>query len=374
VDSVSCDQIMMRKISFLLCLLIVVACAHVSETRVVVSQTPIITGTPVSVSTKTPQATRTQRPTDIPSSTHLPTPIWTPVPPLTKHEWQPEAVLVKLESGGGDGCCEYSYPPKLVLYSDGSLFVVHDEEIAGAWRTQLFMKKLDRQETCSFLNAIDQSGFFDYDPSAYKPAHGDLYSVQGAASTRITINAWRQVTGEFYGLDYYADPYRPGFANLDYGDPVISPSLYGSYYLLDTYFPAGMEVYQPEKLGIFVRRKSAVNYAKNLAPTIAWPFTDLALDKIERQNAQNGTDRFVELDGSLAKAVYEFFGESIGEILASQKEIEYLIYARPLFPYEAAKFHDWNVLPADDVQPPSFIMSCYPDDGALPISTPTPSP
>jgi hypothetical protein len=371
----------MRKkgVFFLLAFVAVIAAC----TPVAVSPTLVVE--PTFTLTATPSPSKIVRFTETATSililtdtpTFPPTLTSTPMPPLVAHEWQPQTVLAKLESGGGDGCCEYSYPPDLVLYANGRLIITRSEEVAGKWIMRLFTKRLDRQATCGFLNTIDQAGFLDYDPSTYKPK-GGAYSVDGSDYTRITVNAWSHVDGEFYGLTSYTDAnlFSFGFAQNEIGVPLIPPALRDTYYFLNSYFPSGLEEYQPERLGIVVMNKDAV-YSVHREPIRDWPFPEVNLDEIERQttiidSTYVYTDKFFELNGTLAKSVYRFFDDSITDAAVRQNGKEYAVFVRPLLPYEVAKFHDFNVIPDPNIQPPSFRLNCYPSDGLLPILSPTP--
>jgi len=154
-----------------------------SAVKIVISKTPI--------RTRTPRPTRTIVPSRTPTRTITPTPTLTAsltstlLPQLIAHKWQPKSVLVKLESGGGDGCCVYSYPPAFVLYANGRLIVNRRFEENGEERTQLLTKVFPRQELCSVLNTIDQTGYLYYDPSSYHPQSGEYFAVDGASHLNI---------------------------------------------------------------------------------------------------------------------------------------------------------------------------------------------
>ena len=334
------------------------------------SVTPTVTLTP----SFTPRPSETFTPSHTPTPSLTPTSSLTPsltstaVPPLAVHKWHPKTVLVKLESGGGDGCCRYSYPASLVLYANGRMILSENFEENGDWRFQLLTKTYSREETCAILNTIDQTGFLDYNPNEYRPQGSDYFAIDGSATTRITVNAWRSNYGEFYALHSYL--YQEVALLGHIGFPPIPPALRDLYYFLMEYPTDGLELYQPQRLGLVVSKPIGT---QRDAPSLDWPFEEFSLAEIEKITSADGyPSRFIVIEGEPALSIYSYLGNSFdyGETV-SQNGQEYAVFARPILPYEIPQFHTWNILPDPSVKPPEFELECYPSDKVLPIPIPT---
>jgi hypothetical protein len=81
------------------------------------------------------------------------------------------------------------------------------------------------------------------------------------------------------------------------------------------------------------------------------------------------------LSGDEAETVYDFFGQSYVVDLLYEKNINgdneyYLLLERPLLPYELPDFY-FTQIPAPDTPKPNLKLTCYLEDGILPIPTPS---
>jgi len=285
---------------------------------------------------------------------------------LTEHEWYPETVLVSYERGNGDGCCIFPKPPKFILYSDGQLFVANYIKPSGKnsdYREQILLKQLNREETCQVLNTFDQIGYLDYDSRSYQPP-----AVDGDGIGRIIVNAWKIKQDDYYGLTalFYIE-------RMDIPRSLAnSPALRNAYYLLTQYPTTDFRVYKPEELVLWIY--SIPNFHNNdKGKEWSLPSPSLAdLHTITGSKVNCPDNDYVILNGQAAQNVFDFFGQSFSEQgeLVFENGSAYIIYARPLLPYEAPKLMD-SEIPTSNSQNLNLKLICHPNDGVLPIPTPS---
>jgi len=211
---------------------------------------------PVADETIIPSSTHTIIPaTLLPSETFTPTvsptQTSTPVPTLVAHKWIPSEPLIVFGGSGGDGGCgfESTLPDGFTLLSNGNLYVVD-------WNNELRTYEiksttLSRQSTCNLLNSIDQTGFFDYDPSTYiSDPQNWSPPIMGAGTTYISVQAWRSNSVNLYGLGSFIheeDKIKkawgcPNCPGLEF--PTILPSIRKTVQLLANCEPANLQIYQ----------------------------------------------------------------------------------------------------------------------------------
>ena len=295
----------------------------------------------------------------------------TPQPPLQEHEWTPDTVLLRLDFTREDdeGVLIPPEPPHFILYSDGNLLLKYPLLAGtphGDW--QLLSRKLERGEICRVLNTLDQIGFLDYDPSDYR------LDVKEARGAYIEVNAWKSHKGEYPLLHEYmirelTGQINPALSGIA-ASPSIAPALRDTYYLLADYPVDGFEVYQPEKLVVWV---GSLNPQKH--PEVQWQewgFSGLTLawmvSRIELKD-----DNFILLDGVVSKSLYEYLDESFSTHYYVETDKYggkgyYAFYARPLLPYELPN-DDVLVIPDPGLMKTSDTkLKCLPSDGIM--STP----
>jgi hypothetical protein len=243
----------------------------------------------------------------------------------------------------------------------------------NGWREQILVQRLERRETCALLNSIDRTGFFDYDPTTYSQNDAS-FIVDGFDVRYIEVDAWRSkyvalyALGTFVREDFSWYVQKPGWPSL----PTILPALRDAYLLLSTYRPQGLQIYEPERMVIWVdSRKQARN-----GPL--WPLTSPTLAELFAQSAneQNwpGSGKAIVLEGAVASDVYEALNQSFSSAGDTFMEGNYIyqIYARPLLPYEAppAEGESYSDIPAPEFPEPAFTISCQPSDGLIEILNP----
>lgn len=303
----------------------------------------------------------------------------TPQPPLVSHEWNPEIVLISVDERGGDGgwLIGDNGLRKFVLYYDGSLFLTRSLMTDHGNRTQMLYKRLTREEICQHLNTLDQIGFLDYDPESYHFNEGRSL-VTGARSTYLEVYSWKTTIDRYYGLNVFlqeeiVDEYyhSPGY-------PEISPALRNAYYFLYHYPEAGFEVYQPERIGIWIYDaeeiyRNAADFARE------WSLQRTSLKALFEEGGTSINDknqRYLVLNGSRARAIYDFVGQTYSyedvffEDYPDGSKKYYVLFARPLLPYELPVSNSASQIPAPYFPKPDTKLSCHPSDGILPIPTP----
>lgn len=231
---------------------------------------------------------------------------------------------------------------------------------------------------CSVLNTIDRTRFLEYNTDEYRPQNSDFFSIDGSNTTAITVNAWRSNRGRFFGLHSYLYFYGAASPVLDLpGSPPIPPALRDVYYFLESYPLEGLKIYQPERLGLIVTRSDSAVISPD-SPIVNWPFAEFSLAEIEKTTSSNGyPSEYFVIEGGSARSIYSYFGNSFGFYGENVKQNgeEYVVFVRPILPYEILQIEGWNILPDPNAKSPESELECSPDDGFLPIPTPsTPTP
>jgi hypothetical protein len=317
-----------------------------------------ITNTPPLTPTATSQIEATQAITFRPTGTPMPP---TPVPTLIAHSWQPNAVLVFADDQGGDGCCEQSFPPQFTVYADGRAFATHYSQVNDEDKQQILTYQFNNTEICQLLNTIDQTGFFDYDPSTYTMDMNNP-PVDGTSTTYIRVNAWRSNSIILYGLssvlrfeeEYELVENRPPF-------PTILPALRVTHKLLFEFPINDWEVYKPERLGLWIYSKE-----KTIRNSIPWPLQNYILDEMyDETPPYTFSPPSVVIRGEDAQTIYELLDNSMGAASFTDGVYRYSVFARPLLPYEAPPGIDeiYLDIPAPIFPTPSYSLSCQPSDG-----------
>lgn len=376
---------------FLVCVLFVIGCAP-AQSVALPDEIPTSSNTPTLISARTSIVSNEEDDiggiSSIPSKTSIPptiiptftiTPTSTPQPPLTEHEWSPETVLISMREsmGDGGGIIGDLGPPPFILYADGSLFILNWLKVDDEYRGQILTKKLNRLELCKHINTLDQIGFLDHSPSDYSFIGGESL-VDGASSVYISVNTWKSNSGSYYGLSLFLDNNIVKEYYGQNGYPIISPALRTAYRFLDQYPSQGLEVYSPERVVLWV--VPAEYYESvDLSETIpTWQLESPSLKTlIERADTTTyGEDmKFIILDGSEAKSVYQYFGNSIVTHVFEQEMPDgtkeyYALKVRPLLPYELpGGYREMSQIPAYGSPKPNFKLTCHPSDGILPIPT-----
>lgn len=310
--------------------------------------------------------------------TFIPTPTSTPQPPLTEHEWKPEIVLISVDwsPGDGGGLIGDQGPPMFILYADGNLFMLNSVIVEGKYHVQVLNKKLNRLELCQHLNTLDQIGYLDYLPSDYS-FHGNKPLIIGAPSISIIVNAWESSSGNYYGLsDFLEDDVVKYYGQSGY--PIISPALRAAYRFFDQYSSRGLEVYNPERVLLWIAPADYYESADSLTKAPVWQLKSPSLKSLidkAKVDVYDKNIRSVILDGQDAKSVFGYLGNEIVTRVFAQEMPDgakkyYAVAVRPLLPYElSGVYRGMSRIPAPDSPKPGFKLACHPSDGVLPIPT-----
>jgi hypothetical protein len=366
---------MLQKIFISVCIIAVLSsgCNQATATPTVVVQQlpPTSTSTPRPTATKTPTPrsfftnARTRIASLTPTQTVIPTltPTPKPVPTLVAHEWTTDPILLRFGEVDGDGAFLFeSSLPSLILYSDGTLIYKEWQRVSSDdIRIKLWQVNLSRQQICSLLNSIDQTDFFNYDPSTYLPK-GKYLPFDGASDTAIEVYAWQSKQISIYGLSIYLDDKSSVADALVYSGsatkPYIPAALRETYKLLTHFRPDGATTYQPNRLAIRINDPAIYTRGQS------WPLTSTKI--IDLYNRSDSGRNLVIATGPESTAIYEVFDNSFGDKVFDAAPHFFLVTVRPLLPYEQPEFkHSYNPIdtPPDLRRP----MSCAPNDGILPI-------
>jgi hypothetical protein len=344
--------------------------------------TRVVTTTPLVISTKTvvpPTVVRTATPLIFPTFTPIRIPVFTgtPVPTLTAHVWKSNLIVVKMYVGGGEGgpgLNYYSFPFSLLILSDGQVFTYNKQG-------QIVTAKLSQTELCSLLNTIDQFGFFDYDAKSYLGDRDPTY-YHPAFYTSIVVNAWRSISIGLPDFEANAEGQLSGEDNCPFCSsptPTILPALWNTYWFLNRYTPNGLELYQPDRLAVWVAKRW-----EGQPEDRQWPLTSPTLKQLYNQTLA-GTQPFAQLgdsaviEGKSAATLFNLFENTDaltlvedGGLWFSDGKDAYLVYERPLLPYEAPirEGHYQAIIPDPSISIPSTTLSCQPSDGVLAMPQP----
>lgn len=80
-------------------------------------------------------------------------------PPLRKHIWLANPILIQFGFVGGDGAAQWQaqFPHEFVLYADGTLI----KTMTFRDTPVIYQSKLNRREVCQWLYTIEQTGFLE---------------------------------------------------------------------------------------------------------------------------------------------------------------------------------------------------------------------
>lgn len=296
------------------------------------------------------------------------TPAFTPVPPLltstlqiqlATHDWKPAPILITYNQDWF-GFCDSVCPPDsspFVLYGDGTLIIQGPyNPDNGQWHYRY--KKLNQNGICRILNTIDQTGYFDFDPSTYT-----IPEVNDAGNWQVEIHAWRNKNVSLYGLGDEID-FLNQEPSLNPSETISPASIREAFTLLYNFPLDELEPYVPDLLGVWVWKSTV-----ELSHSKVWTLDNISLAKLFMKvgSPVNTLPRPIYLNGSDAKKIYAMFNNSnyYGEV--TQNGISYGIYVRPILPLEQISGDKSVLAPAgNQIKIPSS-MHCSPSDGTMPI-------
>jgi hypothetical protein len=308
--------------------------------------------------TASPTKTQTAAPTASPIPTSTLTS--TPQPPLQAHTWEVKPVLAQVFTGHGDGCCFWSNPPELILYANG-LFI--RSQNLGKFRFQVMERKLKRQEMCRLLNAIDQAGFLDYEPTIYRDP------MDGLPSTNIHVNAWKSmdVWGQILGYWIYegSDWWRKECPDAECADPpIILPALSNTFKLLDKYDPGGLTRFSPSQMMVWVFPPEEWWYSEeDVMNPKKWLVSQISLQELYDLASANDNYLAIIDDPAVVRALDAGMVSGVYR----QGDLTAAVFMRPLLPYEKPGGYGAIDPQPGEVVPVGTTLSCSPEDGVLPI-------
>lgn len=302
----------------------------------------------------------------------------TPQLPLIDHEWYPEPILISMRETMGDGGTSIGDVGTtwFVLYADGTLIVNNLLVVNDTYQYQYLTRKLNRQEICQHLNTFDQIGYLDYNASDYTFIDGKPYAA-GGGSFLFQINAWKLKNDSYYDLGFYL---RQDIINDLYGQkgyPIISPALQNTYYFLSQYPMTGLELYKPERLAVWI---VPADYVRTDYEETAqnWELTAPTLRNLLQQSSnyiEGFEEKYIELKGSNAVAVYDYFGSMEAVRIFAQTMLDgnkqyFAVLVRPLLPFEKLNGDSMSDISPSSSEKPKIKLSCLASDRVLPIPIP----
>ncbi|MBN8583227.1 MAG: hypothetical protein J0L96_21360 [Anaerolineae bacterium] len=279
------------------------------------SPTPEPSSTPTSTFTLTP--TRIQ-PTKLPF-----TPTFTPFP-----TYQNKGVIFDYYVIGNQAYWDEFFDPpsgniltKLVLYDDGQMLIAGTSE---AYK----QKVLSSTEIKGFLSKLESLGFYSLESTQKHDPTDDLYNFEGRY----------EEVGVFGGLRDCILVNAEKSRNLCIHDSYLHfliPEMKKILQYLDTYQPAGMTSYYPDRILLTIQ--SGLDSSIEYPPAIPWDERFPSLGKNPKKYTSGTSNQVVYIDGDMAKEIFSFFEGSESSIVVSQNGNEYLVDIRVLLPHEKVK-------------------------------------
>ena len=175
----------------------------------------------------------------------------------------------------------------------------------------------------------------------------------------ISVNAWRSKSISLYGLWSYVNSETPSDIPEDspFQAPTILPAIKNTFLFLSNYLPDDMEVYQPDKIEVWV---ADIESPSNQIET--WPFDDLSLEYIINNSIADerfescyfpfASSRKIVLEDANAQRVYDLFSMPLQSQVFTDGQNTVELFALPVLP---------NI--TDDAFQASDPISCTPNDG-----------
>lgn len=253
-----------------------------------------------------PTATASSTQTPIPTKTLTPVPTATPI----FGAYPLKNVLFKYTLSGEDGAFEefgLFEGTLLVIYSDGQLIAAREKD------KQVKSKYLTTKEVCSFVNNLDELGFFSIDAPQNTEETNPLYDF-GSKYQKVYDGLFR---------NFVLNGMNPRRVSLyePYKDFLVRPVKRILDYV-ETYNPGGLKNYQPDRMLLFVESGQAELEAA-LGKAEVWG-TDLP----------PLADGHLFLEGEEAGRVYEFMLKAKSNIFLAG-DVEYTVTQRVLYPHES---------------------------------------
>ena len=315
-------------------------------------------------------------PSQVPPRTASPLPLFTftpgpsPTPTrqstLESHTFQAPALLIMAGTRDLDLRTPFGTSLNFLLLGDGTLIVRDCTKDICSYNSEA----LNQQQVCSLMNTIDQAGFFDYDPSTFVSPQESTHKVF------IQVNAWRFQAIEQDQLDQWLQ--NPSWLDTQLHckncvqNPIILPALANTYYLLQDYRPAGLKIYQPQQMGLWLSSPWVIG------TPVPWTLASPSLsDLYHRSLCQSGDqNQAVILSGEEASQVSELINQVLTDGYApifTDGNLTLQLSNQWLLPYENPATCSNSTPQATLIMPPaqSITYSCSPADGLIPVVTPT---
>jgi len=302
------------------------------------------------------------------SQTPITAPSPTPLIDLTAgfREWLPDPILIQVGTIRDLKIDPFDRDPSFVLYSSGNLI----QKKCTSGSCQYLTANLNSRQVCSLLNTIELTGFFDYDPSSYRPP------LAGGEITYIEVTAWRNQRIAFYQLkDWLEDPnWLDRLLGCDdcRKAPEIKPALAETYWLLEDLEIPGAAIYQPASLALWLSEPQLAG------DPVDWSLSSPSLTRLAgmSQCSLATQHQAVVLTGSEAERTASYINQVIKQGFSpifTENGSVFQVTTHWLLPYEQAAGcgESSNQFPAGDISPSMEMLSCRLSDGFIPTPTST---
>lgn len=197
---------------------------------------------------------------------------------------------------------------KIVLYEDGQLI------ITGKTYRQIV---LSQREVEQFLSKIESLGFYSLESNQAHDQTDKLYN---------------------FGSDY-----QKGYDTLMYcvlvnadksrelcveetGIPFLTPKMGNILKFLNDFLPSGMTTYFPDRIILWVKKGRHVSNDQSSEDMIVW--------KEQFPSLETSNQKFMYVDGVMAKDIYMLFDKIYKGKIISQDGIEYTVFIDIILPHE----------------------------------------
>jgi hypothetical protein len=198
--------------------------------------------------------------------------------------------------------------PKIVLYEDGQLI------ITGKTYKQIV---LSQSEVKQFLSKIESLGFYSLESNQAHDQTDELYNFGS--------DYQRGYDALMYCILVNADKSRE-LCVEETGIPFLTPKMGNILKFLNDYQPSGFTTYFPDRIVLWVEKGRHVSNNQSPVDTIVW--------KEQFPSLETSDQKFMYLDGDMAKDIYMLFDNIYGGKIVSQDGIEYTVYIDIILPHE----------------------------------------
>jgi hypothetical protein len=197
---------------------------------------------------------------------------------------------------------------KIVLYEDGQLI------ITGKTYRQIV---LSQSEVKQFLSKIESLGFYSLESNQAHDQTDKLYNFES--------DYRRGYDALLYCVLVNAEKSRE-LCVEETGIPFLTPKMGNILKFLNEYQPTGMTTYYPDRIVLWVERGRKLSDDQLVVDPIVW--------KEQFPSIETSDQKFMYLDGDVAKDISMLFDNIYAGKVVSQNGIEYTVHVDIILPHE----------------------------------------